>query len=441
MVESATNLNFIGSLFLAAIAILLFYLPRRLAAIPFFIIGVYMTFGQRIVILDFNIYVLRIVILLGWLKVFLDRERDPIQFNSLDNVIILWILAHSLIFIMREQTFSALKYQLGFIYNTAGLYFLFRNFVVDFENFKDNLKWFAVIVIPLGIFFIIESVTENNLFSVFGGVSEQAIIREGRLRCQGPFRHPILAGTFAATAIPLFFSMWWNGDNRLLSILAICSCLTVAITSASTGPLMAVAGGLMALGAWKLRRHMRYVRWGIGLGVLMLHLYMKAPVWYIFSRIGDLAGGGGWHRSELINKAIANFDTWWFAGTSFAKTAEWFPYTVAIGGSESADFTNQFVEEAITGGVLTLSLFISILVLCYKFLGRSLIRFDDNESVSKYLWCLGACLFAHMISFFSVSYFDQIIVYWYWMMAAIAGTSAYEEAPAEEAPRPAEATA
>jgi hypothetical protein len=60
--------------------------------------------------------------------------------------------------------------------------------------------------------------------------------------------------------------------------------------------------------------------------------------------------------------------------------------------------------------------------------------------VSKYLWCLGAALFAHMVSFFSVSYFDQISIYLYWIMAAIAGTIVYEEAPAEEAPAPAEAT-
>jgi len=440
MVENATNINLIGSLFLVSVAILLFYLPKRLAAIPFFIIGAYMTFGQRIVVLDFNIYVLRIVILLGWLKVFLDRQNYSIQFNSLDKVILLWILAHSLIFIIREQTISALKYQLGFIFNTAGLYFLFRYFALDFEDYKDNLKWFAVIIIPLGLFFLVESTTQNNLFSVFGGVSEQAIIREGRLRCQGPFRHPILAGTFAATAVPLFVSMLWNGDNRGLSILAICSCLIVIITSASTGPLMAVAGGGMALCAWKLRRYLWVVRWGIALGLLVLHLYMNAPVWYLFSRIGDLAGGGGWHRSELINKVIEHFDMWWLAGTSFANTAEWFPYTVAIGSEESADFTNQFVEEAITGGLVTLSLFISILVLCYNYLGRALIRFEDQEDESKYLWCLGAGLFAHIISFFSVSYFDQISIYLYWMMAAIAGTIVYEETPAEEVPSPAGAT-
>ena len=440
MVENTTNINLIGSLFLVSIAVLLFWLPRRLAAVPFFIIGAYMTFGQKIVVLDFNIYVLRIVILLGWLKVVLERQPYTIQLNSLDKAVLLWILAHSLIYILREQTIVALKYQGGFIFNTAGLYFLFRFFGLDFDDFKDNLKWFAVIIIPLGVFFIIESVTQNNLFSVFGGVSEEVIIREGRLRCQGPFRHPILAGTFAATAIPLFFSMWWNRDNRVLSFLAICSCLIVVVTTASTGPLMAVTGGALAMGAWTLRRHMRVVRWAIGLGILVLHVYMNAPVWYIFSRLGDVAGGGGWHRSELINKVIENFDMWWLAGTSFANTAEWFPYTVSIGSEESADFTNQFVEEGITGGIVTLSLFISVLVLCYKYLGRALTRFEDREDVSKYLWCLGAALFAHMVSFFSVSYFDQISIYLYWIMAAIAGTIVYEEAPAEEAPAPAEAT-
>jgi hypothetical protein len=35
-------------------------------------------------------------------------------------------------------------------------------------------------------------------------------------------------------------------------------------------------------------------------------------------------------------------------------------------------------------------------------------------------WSMGAALFAHAISFISVSYFDQIQVFWYFLMAAIA---------------------
>lgn len=36
-----------------------------------------------------------------------------------------------------------------------------------------------------------------------------------------------------------------------------------------------------------------------------------------------------------------------------------------------------------------------------------------------FVWTLGVTLFAHCLSFISVTYFDQIIVLWYWLLAAI----------------------
>jgi hypothetical protein len=35
------------------------------------------------------------------------------------------------------------------------------------------------------------------------------------------------------------------------------------------------------------------------------------------------------------------------------------------------------------------------------------------------IWSLGVCLFGHCVSFLSISYFDQMIVMWYWLLAVI----------------------
>lgn len=36
------------------------------------------------------------------------------------------------------------------------------------------------------------------------------------------------------------------------------------------------------------------------------------------------------------------------------------------------------------------------------------------------LWAFGVCLAAHCAAFISVSYFDQIQVFWFWLLAVIA---------------------
>lgn len=42
-----------------------------------------------------------------------------------------------------------------------------------------------------------------------------------------------------------------------------------------------------------------------------------------------------------------------------------------------------------------------------------------EPSTGLFIWALGATLLAHCLSFISVTYFDQIIVIWYWLLAAI----------------------
>jgi hypothetical protein len=38
-------------------------------------------------------------------------------------------------------------------------------------------------------------------------------------------------------------------------------------------------------------------------------------------------------------------------------------------------------------------------------------------------WSIGVCLATHCVSYMSVSYFDQMVVFWYWLLAVIAALS------------------
>jgi len=48
---------------------------------------------------------------------------------------------------------------------------------------------------------------------------------------------------------------------------------------------------------------------------------------------------------------------------------------------------------------------------------------DEPFAIRIILWALGATLVAHIASFFSVRYFDQIIVFWYLLLVMISTAS------------------
>jgi len=182
---------------------------------------------------------------------------------------------------------------------------------------------------------------------------------------------------------------------------------------------MVYATVILGLFMWKLRDSMRMVRWVILFMIVALHLVMKASVWALIGKIGSVIGGTGWHRVALIDAAVEHFNEWWLLGTDY--TRHWMP-TGVTWSEKHTDITNYFISIGINGGLLSLILFVAILVYCFKTIGARLKEIDPAEFPKKFaMWCLGVSLFSHIMAFTSVSYFDQIIVFWYLLLAMIAG--------------------
>src|ERR1019366_3695406 len=117
-----------------------------------------------------------------------------------------------------------------------------------------SVKLLALLVIPLAVLMIVEKTTARNVFSIFGGVPEFTEQREGHLRCQAAFRHPILAGTFGATSLPLFIGLWFQGRRaRTLALLGGISACVIAIAASSGTALMTMLLGGVGFGFWRLR--------------------------------------------------------------------------------------------------------------------------------------------------------------------------------------------
>jgi hypothetical protein len=300
--------------------------------------------------------------------------------------------------------------RLGFSYNAIGIYFLFRILIKDFNDFIILLKTIVVCSIFVAVSMLIEQETGRNLFSIFRGVKEFSEIRYEKLRAQGPFAHPILAGTFGATVWPLLAGFLLRNKNRILAILGI-SCVTIIVLiSHSSGPAIAYVCGIVGFIMWNIRMHMKFVRRGILLIVILLAIVMKAPIWFLIARLNNIIGGTGWHRSMVIDTAINHFSDWWLFGSE--SYSQW--------GFLMRDVTNQYVFEGYNGGLLKMLLFITIIVLCFRAVGMTLKQLEDISSTNRIcVWSLGVALMTHVVSFFSVSYFDQMIVFWYLLLSMI----------------------
>lgn len=197
------------------------------------------------------------------------------------------------------------------------------------------------------------------------------------------------------------------------------ACSSMIITSFSSGPIMSALFAIGALLMWKWRDYMRIVRWLAVFGYLGLNLIMNAPAYYLIARINPTGSSTSWHRAALIDAAIEHFSDWWVAGTDV--TRHWMPYGV-IWSEDHADITNHYLVMGVAGGLPLMLLFIGVLTLGYSFVGQML-KISQLSLKSRFMtWAFGAALFAHSVTFVSISYFDQSFVFLYLTLAIIGST-------------------
>jgi hypothetical protein len=409
------------------LGILLLVLPRRSAIAPLLLAGCYMTLGQSLTVGGLHLYLIRILILFGIIRIVLRRELFEVTPSGVDIILLVWLLVSSLLYVIADGRYVQTQERLGYIYDAIGVYALVRALIRGFDDIVHVAKICAVMTIPLALFFVFEASTGRNPFSILGGVPMFTTFRDGKLRCQGPFKHPILAGTFGATSMPLFVGLWvYSKRDRVLAALAFVAATVIVMTSQSSGAFSAYILTLVGFLCWLARGQMRLLRWAIVLSLIGLAMVMNAPIWFLIDRFSELVGGDGWYRSKLIDSAVSNVNEWWLVGTGY--TAHWME-TGIPGNPYSADIVNEFVNQGIRGGMLALGLFIWLLKRCFAIAGEGA-RHERHTPSHRFLaWTLGCAVLSHVASFFSVTYYDQIIIFWYMLIAMLAAIATENALP------------
>lgn len=424
--------NAVLALVLGALALAL---PRRRAVGALLAVSVCTTFGDALQVGTLNFYSIRIVIMFVLIRVIVRGELKGVRFQGFDALFLVWLMLASLLYVTLDGSYVNFTERLGYLFDAGGLYIAVRTLIRNADDLADTVVILALLLIPLAMLMGFERITGRNLYAVLGGVPELSQVRNGTVRCQGPFNHSILAGTFGAASFPLMVGLAvFRPRSRALAVFAALSAVFVVYASGSSGPFSALAISIIGLGMWSIRTQMRVVRWGLLGSLVMLAMVMKAPVWFLIDRVSELIGGDGWYRSKLIDSAIGHFSEWWLIGTGY--TAHWMESGIPS-SPYSADIVNEFVNQGIRGGLLSLVLFIAILSRSFAAMGTAAKATSTPLPQRYFFWTVGCSLAAHVASFFSVTYFDQTISAYYLVigstvMAATVGSSPSREMPARK---------
>ena len=423
---------------LAASALILL-LRRKHVIVPLLAAALLIPFDQLVLIGPFHWTMLRVLILVGWMRV-LASALAPHQrsfwpgLNAIDKWLAAWAGLAAFNIVLLWHTPAALINQIGALYNVLGIYFLARFLIRDEEDARRAICTLTSVGLVVAAIMLLEQASGERVYAALAGGRASASLplwgRLGALRAVAGFGNPVSAGVFGATLMPLSLALWWKGD-RLTASVGFCAATAIVAASVSSTPVLAYLAAILGLSLWPLRRHLHLFRWSAVVLLAGLQLAMNAPVWALIQRAGVMGGSSGYHRYILVDRFFQHFGDWWLLGARNAD--QW--------GLLSYDIANQYVGIGESAGLLPLLLFLTLIVYAFKYLGQARLAAQQVEE-RRFLWAIGCALFAHVIAFFGLSYFDQMIVSWYVLLAiisAVAGpmTQVVAQPAAKLAPGPA----
>jgi hypothetical protein len=391
--------------------VLMLTLPRRKAIVPFLLAFFTIPITQVVLVGGLHFTVLRILILtvLARMAAFpgsSSEGRFAGGFNAVDRAVVLWAVSALVVISLQWMNAQAFIRAAGDFIDTLGGYLAVRYLIPDRETVRRTIKALAVICVIQGACMVSEQFTQQNVFGFLGAIPPD--IRGGHIRSQGEMGS-LYGGPFAAVSVPLFLWLWTAGKSRMAACAGLAGATAMVFASHASTSVLAYGASLVGLCFWPLRKWMRLVRWGIVAALVGLHLAMHGPVWSLIEHIDLTGGSSSYHRYMLIDNLIRHFGEWWLIGTR--NNGSW--------GWESWDTCNQFVAVAVTGGLLTLVLYIMVLKRSFTAVGNTRKQVGEDRGQEWFLWCLGAALFATVVAQLGINYMVQLLMAFFLLLACI----------------------
>jgi hypothetical protein len=376
--------------------------PRNKAITPFLLAYFTIPIGQVVVLAGVHLTAPQILILAVLARMAAFRGSPSERkfaggFNAVDRVVVLWSLLEVSAFVLQWKEMQALIRGLGDLVVNLGGYLAARFLIPDRETVRRTIKVLAFICVIQGTCMLSEQFTQQNVFSFCGGASPS--MREGHIRSEGTMGG-LYGGTFAGVSIPLFLWLWTERKSRIAACAGLAGATAMVLASHASTPLLAYGGSLFGLGFWPLRKQMRLVRSGIVAILVGLHLVMNGPVWSLIEHVDLTGGSSSYHRYMLVDNCIRHFGDWWLIGYKYY--GDW--------GFDMWDLCNEFVVAALTGGLVTLIIFIAIYSRSFGAIGTARKHVDGDRGQEWRLWCLGSVLFANVVASFGINYMFHLMM-------------------------------
>jgi hypothetical protein len=402
---------------LLAIA-LFFVLPRKYVIVPVLVSMFLIPFGQQFFVAGIHLFVCRILILAAYIRAL--SSKVPKQkssyaggWNSIDTAFTCYVVITATATMVLYPDWGAFINQVGYLWDYLLGYLLLRSLIRDEKDTFLAIKCFAGLMVLLAAGMVIEQMKMVNVFGLLGGVAAVPELREGKIRSQAVFQHALTAGTFAATALPLFFLLWENGKAKALAMVGFAAATVMTIATQTSTSLLTYAAGIAAALLWPIRKKMKMVYCGLAAVLIALHLAMKAPVWFLIAHIDLTGSSSSYHRAELIDQFVNHFSNWWLIGTKDAATWGW----------DMWDAQNMYVSVGEAGGLIALAFYILVISRSFARLGDARKQATDKQQ-EWLIWLLGAALLANVVAFFGVNYFDQSRMAWFALLAMVCACTA-----------------
>jgi len=337
--------------------------------------------------------------------------KFPGGFNGVDRMTILWAVSLQTLLTLQWMEMQVFIHNLGDFLDIFGGYLVVRFFIPDGDTVRRTIKTLAVVCIIQGVCMLNEQISHVNVFGYVGGLGPWISIRDGKIRSEGVLGC-ISAGAFAGALIPLFLWLVTQRKCRILAFAGLAGAMTMVFTSNSSTSLLALAATALAILFWPLRKQMRLVRWALSLTLVALHLVMKGPVWALITHIDLTGSSSSYHRFYLVDNCIRHFGDWWLLG--YKDYPKW--------GFMMFDCCNQFVVQAVGGGLLALVAYIAIFSRSFGSIGKARKKVEGNRGQEWYLWCLGSALFSIVVAHFGINYpaMKEVGLFTLWSVISVA---------------------
>ena len=322
----------------------------------------------------------------------------------------------------RMPVLKALENRSGALMDTYFVYLIARFCITDRRDMVVVIKWIGVILIPLALVGIVESVTGWQSYAPLKaycpwanitGVVEKNI-RSGLYRSVGPFSNSIIFGASFAMFLPLVCGLrnekgYWRKLAYLLTGLTIAGTLS----SMSSGPVMMV---IIIIGCLILE-HFKYLVKPIIISAIfscfIVDIMSNRNFYDVFVTYINPIGGSGWHRSRLIHLAIDHFGEWWLVGYG-GRDPGW----GASLGMTWTDNTNHYIMAGVKFGLLGVIAVCGILTVSIMTLIR-LYNASEDPTLQSWYWALGSLIVMLAIAFNAILFSGQASTIFYCILGII----------------------